>query len=692
MAAGNKFGQLQQIDYFNNVGGINLTDTVFKIAQDQAAGGYNFDYVQTGGIRKRLGNYKLNSSPFTNTSTLGFGLYQPVSGISKTLFRAAGRQLETFDTSSLVDVSLTQDNAAVSNTPFASGTTQDVAMLQFSTGTSDILWGAGGGSTNLVGAYSTSKYTLNGSMSPSGPFSGVVNLHNGGSWSSGNHGLFFYSFVLRKQSTQALSNASQDFSVTTTNTDDTVTITLTPPSDTTLYDQVWIYRSSLNGVSGFTTGSLIAQLPSTATQFIDMGDLGNPDILSAQNLPRSASIVVDNSQLPSGTYNTLALWGHRLCTSSGNQLYISDVNKSESWPLTNYITVPSAGPITALSTISFTSPQANSLQELLVIFKERELWVLIPGSSWNYTTWTLMKVDGNVGCPDQQLLVSVQGFLAWVDYRGIWIWDGTSKPIYLSRPIEALFGTGGDLDKSQFSLGVGVFVRRDNQIVWYLSSKTYGTQMYAIKMDVRQTMLKFEQLMVGRVVDGVFLIDILKFPVYAALSYLPFQGQNEQLILGDYSGFVYFGSFGQDDGGSAYSFKYVTSPITASNPNTMKLWHKVVVWVQNLGGWNLTLDYWPMLQNSPFLIESSTLQSTISLPLNTANPSPAVWDLAEYDVSQYNGYYPDVVPLVFNLQSGSINSSQGYALQLQFRNDNSSQPITIHGFSVIYSELGGVTA
>lgn len=675
-------GQLRQVDFMDNVGGINLTDSVFKIAQNQAAGGINFDYILTGGIRKRLGAPKINSVADTALYALGIGEYAPISGTSKSVFRAAGMQLQLFDTSVPSFTSIGSDQASPSFTPFANGSVIDVQFTQFSMGTSDILWGAGGGAALPVGAYSTSKYTVNGVAPATGTFTAVKHTL-GGSWSVGNVGLFRYAIAYHKASTGALSNAALDASATTTTITDNVVLSWDAVPDQTLIDQVWIYRSALAGVSGFTTGSLIAKVASSTTTFTDKGDIGNPDLLSAQNVPRIANTVLDYSPLPTGTYQSMTLWGHRLVTASGNTLYISGVNLSEAWPLTNYIVVPSAGPITALSTVSFTSPQANSLQELLVVFKEKEVWVLTPGTSNDYTTWALLKVD-DVGCINQSLVVRANGFLAWVTWRGIYLWDGTSKPIYASRLLEPLFGTDGDIDKSLFTEGCSAFFRRENQITWYLSSKTYGTQKFAIKMDVRLTMLQIEQNLTGRVIDGVFIQDVHTFPVYTAATILPLGGSNEQLILGDNAGFCYYASNGTSDGGADYNFRYLSAPLHCGNPNVRKQFHSVVAWVQDAGNWNLYLDYWPDF------ITDTNLQTTIGLQVSTENQSAALYDIATYDISYYDAYYPDLVPLVFNLQAGNANSAQGSAIQLQFRNDTADQPIVIHGYSLIYSDLGGV--
>lgn len=671
-------GLFRQSDFPNNTGGTNLADSVFKIQETQAAGGYNFDYILTGGIRKRLGPSKINSVADTALRTLGFGLYAPASGASKSVIRAADRKLQLFDTTTPAFTALTDDTASANSNPFAVSSTQPVVFSMFNNGTSNVLWAAGGGATTPVGAYSTSKYTTNGVSAPTGTFTTAVNTHNSGSWTAA--GTYYYALVLRKRSTQALSNAALDVSATTVNTDDTVTLTIPAPSDTTLYDQVWVYRSARSGVSGFTTGNLIAQLTSSTTTFVDKGDLGNPDILSAQNIPRAGNTVLDNSTLPSGTYNVMTMWKRRLVVATGSTLQMSDVNKSESWPTTNSITVPSAGNITGLAIISFTSPQAQQLDEILVVFKEREMWV-VTGTS--YTDWALKFID-QVGCAAQDLIVLANGFLSWIDFRGIYLWDGTSKPIYCSRLLEPLFSRDGDLDKTQLAIGQGEFFRRENQIIWYLSSKTYGTQKCSIKMDLRLTLPQIEQQLTGRNLDAVLIQDVYSFPIYAGMSYIPFGGNQEQLVLGDASGYCYLASNTHSDGGTAYNFRYQTAPLCMGDPNTEKNFVAVIAWVQDVGNWNLTLDYWTNYR------VGSNYQTTQALPLTTENQqAAALYDVGYYDFAYYDAYTPNVVPVIFNLQAGNNNTTQGSAIQLQFRNDNANQPITIHGFSVLWSALGG---
>lgn len=675
-------GQLQKTDYMDNTGGTNLSDSVFKIQPNQAAGGLNFDYQLTGGIQKRFGPVKINSSADTQLNTLGFGLYAPSSGASKSVLRAAGTKLQFFDTSVPSFTNLTEDTLAAGSIPFVAGSTQTVAFNQFNNGISNINWATGGGTTLPIGAYSTSKYTTNGVPVPAGAITATPSAAGTGSWTAA--GAYWYGVVYRKRSTQAFSNASLDVQATTSNTTDIVTVDLTGLTslDTTKMDQIWLYRSARSGVTGFTTGNVIAELSSSATSFVDKGDLGNPDVLTAQNVPRSGNIVLDNSVLTAGTYNACTLFKRRLVTARNSTIELSEVNKSESWPATNPIVVPSAGNITGLAVISFTSPQAQTLDELLVVFKEREVWV-ITGN--DYTDWSLKFID-QVGCPSQSLLVTANGFLAWIDFRGIYLWDGTSKPIYCSRTMEPLFAYGGDLDKTKLVRGVGKFFRRENKIIWFLSSLTYGEQKFALKMDLRLTLPQIQQNLTGRVVDAVLIQDSYAMPTYAAMSYIPSGGANEQMVVGDASGYCYFSANGYGDGSSGINYSYKTAPLTAGNADTNKLFHKVVVWVQDIGNWNLTLRYWTNFKTA------SDFGTSQSLPVSTENQSESLWDIATWDLSSWDDYSPTVVPLIFNLQPGTANTNQGTALQLEFSNSNANEPILIHGFTVFWSEMDQITA
>jgi hypothetical protein len=675
-------GQIQVTPYFDNTGGLNISDSLFRVTENQSVGGFNYNFLLTGGFQSRLGMQKINAVADTQLKTLGLGLYNTQQS-AKDVIRAAGTKIQVVDTDTPSFTDLSEDTSTASTDFLTSGSSQTVSFAQFNTALSNILWAAGGGMDLPRGVYSTSKATKNGADPATGSFTATRSA-TGGSWTA--TGTYFWAVVLRKAGTQAESNAVLDVSATISATSDKVTINFSGLTglDTTKYDEILLYRSSVGGASGFTAGNLVKTLPSTTVSFVDKGNIGNPDELLTQNVARTGNVVLDNSVLPSGTYNVITLFKRRLVTATGSTLYLSDINKSESWPLTNYITVPSGGVITALAVISFTSPQAQSLDEILVIFKEREVWVLTGN---DYTDWSLKFID-QTGCVDQSLIVVANGFLSWIDFRGIYLWDGSSKPIYCSRLLEPLFSRNGDLDKTKLSIGNGEFLRKENTIIWYLSNKTYGEQKYAIKMDLRLTLPRIEQQLTGRNLDAVLIQDTYSMPIYASLSYIPSSASDEMMIVGDDAGYVYFASDAYTDAGSAIKFTYKTKPLDQSAPNVNKMYHKVIVWVSNIGDWDLSLDYWTDFKTA------DSVKSTRTLPLSSdQQTSLALWDIAIWDVAIWDDFVPSpsIKPVIFNLEPGVSNNNQGTALQLQFRNENPDEPVQVHGFSVHWSEMGGIT-
>src|ERR1051326_3776617 len=132
-------GQINQTNFFDNIGGLNISDSVFKIKENQAVGGLNFDYSLTGGIHGRLGPSKINSSADSQLRSLGFGLFNSASG-TKAVIRAAGTKIQMVDTSGPSFTNLTEDTVSAGSDFLTSGSTQVVSNSQFNNGTADILW------------------------------------------------------------------------------------------------------------------------------------------------------------------------------------------------------------------------------------------------------------------------------------------------------------------------------------------------------------------------------------------------------------------------------------------------------------------------------------------------------------------------------------------------------------------------
>ncbi len=663
-------GNFIQADYFDNSGGVNPTDSPFRLQDTQAASGYCYDYTTLGAIQKRFGHTLLSQSPDAQVRTLGLGMYADLSN-NKTLLRAAGSKAQTVNASTFACTNLADDTAGAGST-FFSGTSQ-VPMRQFTGALATVMWMTGGGLGAVTG-YNGTKMTVNGSKAPTGVIA-ASQAGSSGTWIA--TGTFYYSASLRKKSTQAESNVALDVGIALSATTHTITLDLTGLTslDLTKYDQINIYRSGLNGVSGFTTGDLIAQLATTATTYADNSSY----IATAVNVPRTGNIVLDNSMLPTGTYKTLAVWKRRLVTSLGSTLYISDLDKSESWPLGNNLIIPTGGPITAIMSVSYSSSWSSAtVDEFLVVFKERELWI-VTGN--NVSDWSLIFVD-TVGCLSQSCPVIANGFLFWVDYRGVYLWDGTGKPIYCSRLIEQLFSTNGDLNLANLGEICGTFFRKKNQIVWYVSSDSLGEQAMALKLDARLTLPAMTySASQGRILEGVFMLDTQGFPVYACQAALP--SFSEVFYGADGAGNIWslFNNLNSDNG-AAIPFVYRSKTQDFGSFGITKRFHKVVVWCYTTtAAAQLQMNYWFGYQTD----NSKQFTQTATIPV--AQNNSATWDATSptWDSAIWDSLSASFFPVVFEINS---LSREGDAFTVEFQQQGLNVPLVIAGYSVIYSTLG----
>lgn len=660
-------------NYFNNTGGANLTDSPLFIKDEQATGqSYNYDYTQKGVITKVLGHKLLNTVADTQLRTLGLSQYYNVSGTTKTILREAGTKIQVFDPDLFSFTNQSEDTATPNSDFLASGSTQQVVSVPFNASTGAVTWLAGGGMASVYG-YTGSNVTKNGTAAPTGTITATRAADSGTFVATGT---YFYAVVFRKTGTQALSNAALDVSATVTVVTDKVTIDLTGISnnDTTKYDKIYIYRSAVSGVTGFTVGDLIAQVNSNTTSYDDTGT----SIASTQPIPRAGSVTLDNSVLPAGTYNTIASFKRRLITASGSTIYLSDLNKPESWPTFNTIKIPSGGPITALYSIGFNSPFSQGADEFLVIFKEQETWIV---TGLDSSDWELKFVD-SVGCVTQALIISFNGFLSWIDYRGIYIWDGAGKPIYTSRPIEGLFQADGDLDKTKLALGWGVYYRKQNQLHWRVSHRTMGENAITIKMDTRLTVPQVQQEVDTKVLEGVFILDSER-ALYAGITYIPSGGQ-EVFLSGDASGFMYKLYSAATNPSNGIQFTYETRPLDMGSPAVKKRFKKVIVWLERLVDKDLTMYYWTDLRvrNDQRSVVKDTMQ-----PANTNAAS--LWDVAYWDIALWDEYQADIGTLTFYLHSQE-NNAEGDTLKIRLEQLEDSAPVRIHGFTIDWEPVGDV--
>jgi len=666
-----RVGQFTESSYFDNVGGLNISDSPFKVLDTQATGGINFQYTTEGAIQKRLGHAKINETPDTQLLTRGIDVYNTTMGV-KTLIRAAGTKVQAVDTTLPSFTDLTRDDSSASSDVFPANTSTPTILAPYNTDTVSLL-NFVGNTDDVYSIYSNGKFTKNGVPAPQGTMSTSILSASGGQFQT--TGTFAYSVAFTKASTGAESNASLDVVATISNTTDRVLLSFGSITsvDTTTYTGLNVYRSSVGGSEGFTTGDLIAELAWPIASYTDNGDFE----LTTQNIPRANFLILDKSDLPTGTYGSLTLWKRRLVTATGSTVRFSELNSPESWPTVNTITVPTGGPITGLAVIAFNTDFGND--EYLAVFKEREIW-LIRGN--DYTDVSLSFID-SVGCPSQSLINLANGFLTWIDYQGAYLWDGAGKPISISKTVETLFAIDGDIDKTVLAQGCSFYLRATNTVGWYLTSKTFGAQKICLKVDLRLSLPGVESSLSGRVLPAVFIEDQQPQTISASRSYIPSSSSQEALILGDNEGFLYNAYSVYADGGEGIDFQYYTPFLDLGQPSVSKRYNQVIVWVDEIGDWDLTLDYWAGYRAA--LLAKSTLVQPIS---TIASNQTALWDVAFWDEASWDDFTPRLRGIVYNLNNDQGNM-EGDCVRLRFRNGGANNPITIHGFTVKWSEIAG---
>lgn len=668
-------GQFLVEDFFVNQGGLNTSDSPFVVEGSQATGGKNFDYIKRGGIQKRAGHSGAYDTADTQLKTIGLGLYDKPSE-SRFVVRAAGTKLQNYDTTTTGLTNLTLDTTAAPSDFLENDSIVPVCKSMFNTSTSGVLWLAGGGMDALYGVFSGTKVTKNGVPELTGSVSVSIDISSGtGVWAA--TGTYRYAFALRKTATQAISNVALEVPATFNTLTYCVDLDLSTIGavDSATYDKIVIYRSALSGAVGFTTGDLVAYVDVGTTTYKDTGAYS----ATAQNIPRAGNTVLDNSVLPTGDYSTLTTYKRRLVTASGSSVYISDVIKPESWPLANYLTIPSGGDITGLAVISQTTAYSDGVDELLVVFKQSELWVITGTTPDDFQ----VKFIDNSGAPNQPVIVSANGYLAWINYRGVFMWDGSGKPAYISQPIEDKWARGGDIDKSRLAESCGAFVQERNEIQWFLSSNEEGAQKYCLKLDLRLTTSAARDATGKLSLRGVFTPDVSAFPVYAALPFITSASASaESYLLGDNAGFLYNAYASTGDGDADIDFVYDTPFYHFGTPGMTKAVSKVVLWVLDTGFFDVSLDYWADYRYSED--DQSSGKNTVS-----ANPEGVglTWEEGQWDVNYWDTSSNKVKPLIYNLTAAK-NNTQGDAFKFRIRQSGSSERLTIYGFSIYYTEIG----
>lgn len=658
--------------YLNNAEGINLSDSPLAMKDTQATGqSYNYDYSITGAITKVLGSSALNTVD-TQLNTLGLGVHHSATTDARTVIRYAGTKIQTVVPDTGVITNQTDDTDSAGSDFLSSSSTQPVVVSPFTTAAGTQLWAAGGGMSSIYG-YTGTNVTANGTPVPTGSITPTVNTSAGGTFASA--GTYRYAIAFRKLGTQAVGNVDVEFSAVVVNTDDTVTIPFASVTniDTTKYDKIYLYRSAVSGSVGFTTGDLVATIDSDESDYTDTGTYTT----TSANVPRAGNASLDQSVLETATYKYVTTFKRRLVTATGSTFYLSDLNKPEAWPIANKFTIPTGGPITGLGVIGASSDFTEGPDEYLCIWKERELWVFTGSSS---SDWELKFVD-KTGCVGQAASVSFNGLIAWLALDGIYAWAGKGKPTRLSRPIQVLFSSDGDLDKGNLYKTVSAHYAKTNQVIWRVSHRVKGEQQVSIKLDTRLTGQKLSGGEFERPeIDGVFILDTDSNGYYAMTSYTGTSGE-EMLLVGDDAGYVYqaYGS-----ATAAVSFDYETKPLDMGLPQNNKRFKRALVWVEKLTPNDLKCFYWV-----DYRIRDEYRSVVKASLAPTKGTQPALWDIALWDQAYWDDYTPDITPIEFNFHSQE-NNAEGSSLKLRLEQLEASAPVRIHAIAIDWEDLGAI--
>jgi len=125
----------------------------------------------------------------------------------------------------------------------------------------------------------------------------------------------------------------------------------------------------------------------------------------------------------------LAVLDNRLAIAANKTVWFSDIGRPTSIISTNFVTVPSDAPITAIG-------EANGN---LLIFTPNETWLYQPSVGALTSAGRMTKISQDIGCLNPQAKVRAESALVWASKRGIHSSQGTLDLNTISEPIRPLF-------------------------------------------------------------------------------------------------------------------------------------------------------------------------------------------------------------------------------------------------------------
>jgi hypothetical protein len=314
-------------------------------------------------------------------------------------------------------------------------------------------------------------------------------------------------------------------------------------------------------------------------------------------------------------------------------LYFSDTGNIENW--TTGLSGNVAVETNDGSVIRVIIPGFDALY----IFKDYSIWRLTGDDKDNFQ---LQRMVSGVGCRSPNAVSRIGNDFYFVDGQGnTYLYDGAIKLKLISTKVQ------GTIDGSSFSRWQYVStVQFEDDFYISFSNTASGTHNRILVFDsFNLGWVKF----VGMNANAIAVAD-------------DGTGKDE-IIFGDYSGFVYEYPSGEDDAGTAIDAYYVTKQFSFPSLNINKDLKLLNVYAKQEGNYNLSVE------------TRKDMESTGTTENINLLGEGSLWGTAVYGVDKYGGQ---------NIIVGRIEvNKEGKFFQIKFSNNNLDEPFEVMGYQML---------
>ena len=171
------------------------------------------------------------------------------------------------------------------------------------------------------------------------------------------------------------------------------------------------------------------------------------------------------------------------------------------------------------------------LNNQMIFYTERSVWKFSPGAGNNLDTGSLQQLQRNIGLLAPRSLVDVGGAHIFLSENGVYIFDG-NQFIHLSEKVDDEFLINSN--RLFLKNSVGAYDKQKNQYVLYFPYGESTKNNRALVYDMRPGMKIWQPPITNREVSS--------------LSTFINKRDNDTIIYGDYSGFLFEDGKGSADG------------------------------------------------------------------------------------------------------------------------------------------------